>query len=93
MGITYIKNVAIRSAYIADTYAGKVYTGSTYTGSICAKGTCTGGAFDKVAYVGSVCTIEHLRMHSEFFWILKVKLFGIKLEIGVVAGWCSLHLL
>lgn len=66
-GKTYVKNIGTRGAYIADTCARRAYTRSAYTGSTCAKGTYTRVAFDKVAYVGSVCTVEHSGIHSQFF--------------------------
>lgn len=56
-------------------------------GSSYAKSAYNGVASDKNICVKSVCSIEHLGMYSQSFWILEPNLFGTRLETGVGAGW------
>lgn len=61
---------------VEDTCTGSSYAKSDYIKVVSDKNVC----------VRSVCSVKHLRMYSQSFWILKLNLFGTRLETGVEAG-------
>ena len=92
------KSAHVGSLWLGNTCARDSYIKSTDTAEVaCIAGTCAGNspfsgvASDKDACVESVCTVEHLVIHSQSFWILEIGDAGLK--IRVETGWCSLYLL
>lgn len=68
-----IKDVGTKSVYIVGTCAERAYIGSTCINNIYAKDAYIGVASDKNICAGSIYIIEHLKMHLQSFWILKVR--------------------
>lgn len=93
--VIYIEVVNIGSSYTRDTCANR----DTST----RKAFSVRDACVKDIFVTSICAestsarsanaLKHSEVHLQSFWISELKLFGIRLETKIGAGWWSLHLL
>ena len=66
-GDVSIRDAGIDSTDIAGTYVRRACIGGACTDNTYAKGAVTEFAFDKTAYVETICAVKHLEIYSQSF--------------------------
>ena len=85
--VAYTETAGIKSNYTRDTCArGTSARDTFFAGGACVKGVFVRGACTENTCAGGASAIKHSGIHSQFFQILEVKMFGTGLETGVRAG-------
>ena len=84
--VTCIEDASIRDTYSRVACIGNTSAGGAYARSACVKCAFIGGNCDGSIYAGSASAVKHLGIHSQFFRILEVKLFGTGLKTRVGVG-------
>lgn len=75
--------ILIDSAY----FLGCLWPGSFIAEDVDVKNTCTKSVYAKITCTGTINAVKYLKIHSQSSWILELRQFDTRFEIGIVADW------